>query len=323
MPHAQPSLANGSADDGEHAVGNGHLVVPVAGEDSWSDVSDGEGPSDASANYTLLPTERRDDDDGDDDDDDDDDGDGDSDDHGYRYVGHDHDGDGNPVVRSAAEAFEDLRGDDELTDAEFWARALDEDNDTETAVRGNIAAALTAATIIVTARIPTSESNGNGVPALDGVASVGVSGHSTRRGGDRHMGENSRGGSSVPDDQAQDDLVAVAAASARARFPPPERGPPVPPARIEAEDITLTDDAVDEIKTLMSKLPLPPGGLPPWFDAVGGGGGGGSILAAVTSAGAVGRSSDRPTTDGAADSARPAAAQSTSQAATDCGDSAE
>lgn len=316
MPHAQPP--NGEADDEEHAVRNRRLVVPAAGDDSWSDVSDGEGPTDAYGSYTLLPTERRDDEEEEGNDADDDDDNGNRDGNGYRYAGHDHDGDDNPVVRSAEEVFEDLRRDDELTDAEFWARALDEEKDTETEVRGNIAAALTAATIIVTARIPTSECNGNDVPALDGVASVGASGHTPNRGGDQQR-EDNRGGSSIADGLAQDDFAAVAAASARARFPPPERGPPVPPARIEAEDITLTDDAVDEIKALMSKLPLPPGGIPPWFDAVGGGGG--NILAAMTSARAVDRSSHRITTG--ADTAGSTALPSTSQAATDSGDSTE
>jgi hypothetical protein len=67
----------------------------------------------------------------------------------------------------------------------------------------------------------------------------------------------------------------VAAEMARSMFPAPARPPPVAAAVVEADDIELTDDKADEIRSLMSSfsLPLPPGGLPLWVDAIGSGSG--------------------------------------------------
>lgn len=65
---------------------------------------------------------------------------------------------------------------------------------------------------------------------------------------------------------------AVAAAAVRSMFPPPERPPPVAPARVEADDIELPPERVNEIRSLMAglSLPAPPGGFPPWMTSLDG-----------------------------------------------------
>lgn len=83
---------------------------------------------------------------------------------------------------------------------------------------------------------------------------------------------------SVPEDGVADPASwlggrAAAAALARSMFPPPERPPPVEPARLVADDIELTDDKAEEIRSLMAgfSLSLPSQELPPWVNAIGSG----------------------------------------------------
>jgi hypothetical protein len=275
MPNAHPdgSAVSGGGGGGgggeDEAVGNGHLQVPVAEEDSWSDVSEGDGPSAGPADggggggYTLIPADI-DEAGGSDSEHDDDE---DNDDGGAGNGEEDEEGDGGRSVVGPYSQGDD----DDLTDAEFWARALDESRDDEASsargVRGSVAAALTAATIIVTARLPPSRDRGSTVPTLDGVTIASTGGSSAAALAAALAADTVVGSDDTPA-SPDDARAAVAAASARSMFPPPERGPPVAPARLEADDIVLTNEAVDEIKTLMAGLPLPPGGLPPWLEAI-------------------------------------------------------